>query len=132
MQILRAAFAVFALAVFPLASPAITWKVIGPGGGGAQFNPTISPHDPKTVLVRCDMTGAYITHDAGNSWRMFNLRGVVSLFAFDPVDPNTIYAYSAGLFRSTDQGRTWALVYPAHDRSGDPSLRFQATLRRHS
>jgi hypothetical protein len=24
--------------------------VIGPGGGGAMFNPTISPHDANTVL----------------------------------------------------------------------------------
>ncbi len=88
------------------------WKVIGPGGGGAQFLPTISPHDPRTALVRCDMTGAYITHDAGANWRMFNLRGVVQFFAFDPRDAKIIYAHSAGLFRSTDAGRTWRLVYP--------------------
>jgi len=53
------------------------FKVLGPGGGGAMFNPTISPHDSNTVLISCDMTGAYITHDGGQSWRMFNLRGVV-------------------------------------------------------
>ena len=50
-----------------------TWKIIGPGGGGAQFIPTISPHDSRTVLVACDMTGAYITHDGGQNWREFNL-----------------------------------------------------------
>src|SRR6266566_6004787 len=52
--------------------------VIGPGGGGAMFNPTISPHDANTVLVSCDMTGSYITHDGGQSWRMFNLRAQLS------------------------------------------------------
>ena len=62
------------------------FRVIGPGGGGAMFNPTISPHDTNTVLISCDMTGSYITHDGGNSWRMFNLRGVVNFFVFDPVD----------------------------------------------
>ncbi len=51
------------------------WSVIGPGGGGALFLPTVSPHDPRTVLARCDMTGAYITNDAGGSWRMFNCAG---------------------------------------------------------
>jgi len=89
-----------------------SWRIIGPGGGGAQFLPTISPHNPNDVLVRCDMSGAYITHDGGASWRMFNLRGPVEFFVWDPVDPKTLYAYSIGLFRSADAGRTWALVFP--------------------
>src|ERR1035438_8962119 len=55
------------------------FSVVGPGGGGSMFNPAISPHDPSEVLVRCDMTGAFITHDAGRSWRIFNLRGAVRL-----------------------------------------------------
>src|SRR6202167_3013936 len=89
------------------------FRVIGPGGGGAMFNPTISPHDPKTVLISCDMTGSYITHDGGRSWRMFNLRGVVNFFVFDPLDAKTIYAHATGLWRSTDGGEQWSLVYPS-------------------
>ena len=77
-----------------------------------MFNPTISPHDPNTVLVSCDMTGAYITHDGGRSWRMFNLRGTVRFFAFDPRQPKTIYAGVTGLWRTTDGGETWNLVWP--------------------
>lgn len=77
-----------------------------------MFNPTISPHDENTVLVSCDMTGAYITHDGGRSWRMFNLRGTVRFFAFDPVNPKTLYAYVTGLWRSTNGGETWNLIYP--------------------
>ena len=88
------------------------FRVIGPGGGGAMFNPTISPHDPRTVLVSCDMTGAYITHDGGASWRMFNLRGTVHFFAFDPHQAKTIYAGVRGLWRSTDGAETWKLVWP--------------------
>lgn len=88
------------------------FKVLGPGGGGAMFNPTISPHDPDTALVSCDMTGSYITHDGGQSWRMFNLRGVTQFFVFDPIDPKVIYAQGIGLWRSTDGGETWNLVYP--------------------
>jgi photosystem II stability/assembly factor-like uncharacterized protein len=88
------------------------FRVIGPGGGGAQYNPTISPHDPNTVLVSCDMTGAYITHDGGQSWRMFNLRGTVKFFAFDPNNPRVIYAQATALWRSVDNGETWELVYP--------------------
>jgi len=89
------------------------FKVLGPGGGGAMFNPTISPHDPNTVLVSCDMTGSYITHDGGHSWRIFNLRGVTRFFVFDPVDPKVIYAQGIGLWRSTDNGENWKLVYPS-------------------
>jgi photosystem II stability/assembly factor-like uncharacterized protein len=89
------------------------FRVIGPGGGGAMFNPTISPHDPNTVLISCDMTGSYITHDGGRTWRMFNLRGVVNFFVFDPIDPKTMYAHATALWRSTDGGENWNLVYPS-------------------
>jgi len=58
------------------------------------------------------MTGSYITHDAGKSWRMFNLRGVVEFFVFDPLDRKVIYAQSNGLWRSQDEGETWSLFYP--------------------
>ncbi len=88
------------------------FRIIGPGGGGAMFNPTISPHDSSTVLISCDMTGSYITHDGGQTWRMFNLRGVVDFFVFDPKDANTMYAHATALWRSTDGGEHWSLVYP--------------------
>ncbi len=88
------------------------WKVIGPGGAGGMFLPTVSPHDSNLVLEHCDMTGSYISHDAGRSWRMFNLRGTVSAFAFDPKDPKTIYAGNSALWRSDDTGKTWKMIFP--------------------
>ena len=88
------------------------WKVLGPGGGGAMFFPTISPHDPKTVLVRCDMTGVYLSSDAGASWRMINLRSPAQFFVFDPVDPRTLYVKTIGLWQSSDSGKSWRLVHP--------------------
>jgi photosystem II stability/assembly factor-like uncharacterized protein len=88
------------------------FKIVGPGGGGAMFHPTISPLDPDTVLVSCDMTGAYITHDGGKSWRIFSLRGVVQFFVFDPKDKSVMYAQATGLWRSADSGETWNLVSP--------------------
>ena len=88
------------------------WTIIGPGGGGTTVDPIISPADPNLVLLRCDMTGNYITHDGGQSWRMFNLRAGVSAFAFDPADPNRIYAGGAALWRSDNQGRTWRMIFP--------------------
>src|SRR5690242_4032928 len=89
------------------------WRVIGPGGGGAQFFPTVSPHDANHVLVACDMTGSYVTEDGGASWRMFNLRGTTRFFEWDPNDPKIVYAVNHGaIFRSTDAAKSWALVYP--------------------
>ena len=101
------------------------WRVIGPGGGGGIFLPTISPFDPNIVFVHCDMTAAYVTYDGGESWRMFNLWTVPTDFEFDPGDPNTVYAACRGyshsedrgmglslLFRSEDRGKRWHVIYP--------------------
>src|ERR1035437_6059211 len=97
------------------------WEVIGPGGGGGQFLPTISPHNTADVLVSGDMTGCFLSHDGGSSWRMFNLGGAAQFFLFDPADSHTIYAKTFGappqlardrpfahaaIWRSTDAGRT--------------------------
>jgi hypothetical protein len=89
------------------------WRILGPGGGGAQFFPAVSPHDSNLVLVACDMTGAYISENAGKSWRLFDLRSPVTFFAFDPLDSQVIYAGAEVLWRSADRGRTWSLVYPS-------------------
>ncbi len=112
------------------------WEVIGPGGGGGIFLPTISPHDANLLLVSCDMTGAYISHDGGRSWRMFNLGGPMAFFIFDPVDPKIIYAKTAAgppsmkhdrppsssaLFRSVDSGITWRRVRTDSDTGGSLS-----------
>lgn len=88
------------------------WKIIGPGGGGTMVAPTISPHDAQVVVEHCDMSGAYITQDGGESWRMFNLRWGIDTFAFDPGNPKRIYAGGAALWRSDDTGRSWSMVFP--------------------
>jgi photosystem II stability/assembly factor-like uncharacterized protein len=102
-----------ALTLFAAAAPRQdAWKILGPGGGGAMFYPTVSPHDPKLVLVACDMTGSYVSRDGGDTWNIFNLGGTTRAFAFDPVDPKTMYAVTGALWRSTDTGATWHMVYP--------------------
>jgi photosystem II stability/assembly factor-like uncharacterized protein len=88
------------------------WEIIGPGGGGTTYFPTISPHDSRLVVEHCDMTGNYITRDNGESWRMFNLREQIAAFVFDPVDPQVIYAANAALWRSSDSGRSWKMMFP--------------------
>jgi photosystem II stability/assembly factor-like uncharacterized protein len=88
------------------------WTIVGPGGGGTMIAPAISPHDPAIVVEHCDMTGAYITLDGAQSWRMFNLRSVVNTFAFDPRNPRVIYAGNQALWRSDNTGRSWNMIWP--------------------
>jgi photosystem II stability/assembly factor-like uncharacterized protein len=118
-QIFRLALALFftSLTGFSQSSDHSGWKVIGPGGGGTTIAPTISPHDARLVVEHSDMTGAYVTHDNGLSWHMFNLRGGNQVFAFDPVNPRVIYAGNAALWRSSDAGLTWAMVFPNPGRN---------------
>jgi len=90
-----------------------TWGYAGFGGGGAMFYPAVSPFHPGFAFVACDMTGSFVTYNSGITWRMFNLRGPVRFFVFDPSDSNTVYANSIALFKSTDKGNTWSVLYPA-------------------
>ena len=93
------------------------WRVIGPGGGGTMRRPAISPHDPRVVLLGCDMTGGYVTADGGASWRMINFGSVPTAFAFDPTTPAVVYAGAAAVYRSEDAGRTWRMVLPDPTRN---------------
>src|SRR5450631_2878829 len=70
---------------------AAMWRIIGPGGGGSLFHPTVSPHDSRVALVACDMTGAYLTQDGGATWRIVNLGEPVQFFVFDPIDARVIF-----------------------------------------
>lgn len=89
------------------------WGFIGPGGGGAMFNPAINPSDPNNIFVSCDMTGSFVTYDGGEKWRMFNLRGVTKFYSFDRKDKNIVYAGTSNMvFKSLNKGITWKTIYP--------------------
>lgn len=90
----------------------INWEKVGPGGGGATFIPTFSYAHSEKFLVRCDMTGAYMTNDGGNSFTQINFQNGVSSFAFDPSDSAVIYAGSSVLNQSQDGGKTWTVLFP--------------------
>jgi len=88
------------------------WEKLGPGGGGSTFIPTFAFENPERFLVRCDMTGSYLTNDGGNSYQQINFAGGASCYAFDPNEPKTIYVGTALLYRSTNGGKTWELFFP--------------------
>lgn len=90
----------------------IQWKKLGPGGGGSTFIPTFSYASPDIFLVRCDMTGSYLTKDGGLSYHQINVANGASSYAFDPTNANTIYIGSNTLNRSVNRGETWEQIFP--------------------
>lgn len=96
-------------------TPVVHWEKIGPGGGGAIFIPTFSYKSPDNFLLRCDMTGSYLTRDGGVSYRQIDLAGGASSYAWDPIDSNIVYIGSASLNRSKDGGKTWTRIFPAKE-----------------
>ncbi|MDN5211788.1 hypothetical protein QQ020_06990 [Fulvivirgaceae bacterium BMA12] len=91
------------------------WKKIGPGGGGSTFIPTFSYETPEKYLVRCDMTGTYLTDNGGVSYRQINFSNGAAGFAFDPLAPGTLYIGSSALHKSTDGGKTWIRIFPKEE-----------------
>ena len=91
------------------------WHPVGLSGGGGTETPAISPHDPRFMLLNCDMSGAYRSTDGGANWHMLPWRELTGCPFCAPVwharDPAVVYAahsYAATLRRSADGGATWA------------------------
>ena len=97
--------------------PELKATVLGIGGGGLLFEPTISPFDENTMTVIPDMGGIYVSHNAGVDWKRKNLQGVVQKAFFDPNRKGVVYAGGTGLYRSTDNGDTFNLIFPKHFRA---------------
>src|SRR2546428_13944798 len=58
------------------ASPPSLWISRGPGGGGALFSPSFSPHNPNELYVACDLAGLYRSTDLGLSWSLVDFRQI--------------------------------------------------------
>lgn len=85
---------------------------LGIGGGGFLHKPEISPFDENTMMVIPDMGGVYVSHNAGVDWQRKNLQGIVHKTCFDPNREGVVYAGGIGLYRSTDNGDTFNLIFP--------------------
>ncbi|MBK7713752.1 MAG: hypothetical protein IPJ37_24630 [Bacteroidales bacterium] len=94
------------------------------------MKPTISPFNENFVFTHCDMTGVYITHNGGETWKMKNLWNVPDDFEFDTSDSGTVYIATRGflhsddrgsgvslLLRSEDRGERWRIIYPDVSKS---------------
>src|SRR5450759_1682973 len=107
------------IVVVTLAMPSLVlgqsliWHPVGLSGGGAMFNPAISPADPHLAIVHCDMSAAYMTRDGGTSWQMISTAQLRSntrcRASFHPTAPKVIYSPHGGaaLKLSRDGGVHW-------------------------
>ncbi|MFB3893770.1 MAG: WD40/YVTN/BNR-like repeat-containing protein [Phycisphaerae bacterium] len=97
-------------------SKPVQWEPVGMSGCGGMYGPAYSGVDPKLMMVNCDMSGAYLSHDGGANWRMIHqsqLRASTRCRpAFHPTDVKVIFAaqYGAGLKVSRDGGEHWEAV----------------------
>lgn len=91
-----------------------SWKLIGLGKETVRALAQ-APTNPK-LFVAGSLTGVYRSNDDGNTWERItptgheDLRNFDSL-AFDPKDPNTIYAGTYHLpWKTTDGGKSWSSI----------------------
>ncbi|MGH7460556.1 MAG: WD40/YVTN/BNR-like repeat-containing protein, partial [Longimicrobiales bacterium] len=103
---------------------AISWRNVGPFRGGRSVAVAGVPAQHLTYFAGYTGGGLWRTDDAGISWRNisdgFFKTGSVGAIAVAPSDANVIYVgmgehavrgqsstYGDGVYRSTDQGKTW-------------------------
>jgi len=94
---------------------AADWEPVGLSGGGAMFNPAISPIDPNLMMVNCDMGGAYLSHDGGMTWKVIIHSRLGSntqcQAGFHPTNIDTIFAAVGSKLRvSYDRGDGWEQI----------------------
>ncbi|HSU12489.1 VPS10 domain-containing protein [Longimicrobium sp.] len=153
-----------ALAVLAAASPSpacaqvsprifggLHWRTIGPFRGGRTVAAVGVPSRPGVFYIGANNGGVWMTNDYGRVWRPIfddQATGSIGAIAISESNPDVVYVGSGeglqrpdlstgdGIFKSTDGGRTWALLGLADARQvpqivvdpRDPDRVFAAVL----
>ena len=89
------------------------FEVIGIGGSGGIFTPTVCPDDPNVLFVSCDMSGAYRSADGGKTWHLLHYKQICNCNRVRPMfSKNAMYwaREPDALLVSKDKGLTWSPV----------------------
>jgi photosystem II stability/assembly factor-like uncharacterized protein len=118
--------------VYKSADGGATWKKLGGGLPSELFgksNIAVSPAQPNGVWVILEAkpgSGLYRSDDAGETFQLVSDYAPMLTRPFyymgvtvHPKDPNTIWTYSEGYFKSTDGGKTWRSQRVPHGDSHD-------------
>jgi len=102
------------------------WRNIGPGGGSDLQSIAVHPANPDIVYVGGDIEGLFKTTNGGQSWTNINNNLATGPWTpdvywtnqiyFDKSDVsfNTLYLATAiAMFKTTDGGATWSLLFPS-------------------
>jgi photosystem II stability/assembly factor-like uncharacterized protein len=98
---------------------------IGLCSGSSLHGASVSPLDPKTMLVQSDMSNAFYSHDGGLTWHLIHMKylhgsGSTAPAEYHPTDADVIYWTDTHLVKVTrDRGVTWAAITetPPWDKS---------------
>jgi photosystem II stability/assembly factor-like uncharacterized protein len=109
-----------------------TWKKLGGGLPTELFgksNLAVTPASPNAVWAILEAkpgSGLYRSDDAGETWQLVSNYAPMLTRPFyytgvtvHPRDPNTMWAYSEGFYKSTDGGRTWRSQNVPHGDNHD-------------
>jgi photosystem II stability/assembly factor-like uncharacterized protein len=104
---------------------AMQWRCIGPHRGGRVLAVSGVRGEPNTFYFGAVAGGVWKTTDAGHTWTpIFDRQPIASIgaLAVSNSDPNIIYvgtgeadmrsdiSYGAGVYKSTDAGKTWSYI----------------------
>lgn len=123
-----------------------TWKKLAGGLPNDLFgksNLAVSPSSPNSVWAILEAkpgSGLYRSDDSGETWRLLSTFGPMLTRPFyytgvtvHPKDPNTVWTYSEGFYKSTDGGKTFRPQNVPHGDNhdlwinpGNPDLMIQS------
>lgn len=116
-QLCGLALGLAAFAQISLSNPPTNFRSVGPGGGGAFFAPSFSPHRLDELFVSSDMSDQFHTLDLGAKWKMTPFQrlqvGRNSPKVQFTSDPNVLYTIDftgevGRPVKSTNGGSTWS------------------------
>lgn len=134
----------------PLELQGLKFRLVGPNAGGRVSRATGVPGDPLTYYAASASGGVWKSVDGGTRWvPVFDDQPIASIgsIAVSPSNPNVVYVGSGeanirgnvgpgnGIYKSTDGGKTWTLVFKQEGQIGtmivhpqNPDVAFAAVL----